>query len=34
MVDIKPPDGNRFEYHVVWLQQVVALVLNDANKVL
>ena len=35
LVDIEPPDGNRFEYHVVRLQRVaVALVLNEANEVL
>jgi 8-oxo-dGTP pyrophosphatase MutT (NUDIX family) len=35
LVDIEPPDGNRFEHHVVRLQRVaVALVLNDADEVL
>ncbi|MFB9830952.1 NUDIX hydrolase [Actinoallomurus acaciae] len=35
LVDIEPPDGNRFEYHVVRLQRVaVALVLNEADEVL
>ncbi|MDL4777587.1 NUDIX hydrolase [Actinomadura xylanilytica] len=35
MVDIEPPDGQRFEHHVVRLQRVaIALVLNDADEVL
>lgn len=35
LVDIEPPDGRRFEYHVVRLQRVAAaLVLNDADDVL
>ncbi|GAA0332981.1 NUDIX hydrolase [Actinoallomurus spadix] len=35
LVDIEPPDGRRFEYHVVRLQRVaVALVLNEADEVL
>jgi 8-oxo-dGTP pyrophosphatase MutT (NUDIX family) len=35
LVDIEPPDGNRFEHHVVRLQRVaIALVLNDADEVL
>lgn len=35
LVDIEPPDGHRFEHHVVRLQRVaVALVLNEADEVL
>ncbi len=35
LVDIEPPDGHRFEHHVVRLQRVaIALVLNDADEVL
>lgn len=35
LVDIEPPDGRRFEHHVVRLQRVAAaLVLNDADEVL
>lgn len=34
-VDITPPDGHRFEHHVVRLQRVaMALVLDDLNRVL
>ena len=32
LVDLQPPDGNRFEHHVVTLQRVaIALVLNEAR---
>src|SRR5437763_1186173 len=35
LVDIEPPDGHRFEHHVVRLQTVVlALVVNDEDEVL
>ena len=35
LVDIEPPDGRRFEHHVVRLQRVaIAAVLNDADEVL
>jgi len=35
LVDIEPPDGHRFEHHVVRLQTVVlTLVVNDAGEVL
>jgi 8-oxo-dGTP pyrophosphatase MutT (NUDIX family) len=35
LVDIEPPDGRRFEYHVVRLRTVVVtLVVNDADQVL
>jgi 8-oxo-dGTP pyrophosphatase MutT (NUDIX family) len=35
MVDIEPPDGHRFEHHVVRLFRVaIALVLNDRDEVL
>ena len=35
LVDIVPPDGRRFEHHVVRLQTVaLALVLDDENRVL
>jgi 8-oxo-dGTP pyrophosphatase MutT (NUDIX family) len=35
LVDIEPPDGHRFEHHVVRLQRVaIAAVLNDADEVL
>jgi 8-oxo-dGTP pyrophosphatase MutT (NUDIX family) len=35
MVDIEPPDGRRFEHHVVRLFRVaIALVLNDSDEVL
>jgi hypothetical protein len=35
LVDIEPPDGRRFEYHVVRLQRIaVALALNEADEVL
>lgn len=35
LVDIEPPDGHRFEHHVVRLQTVVlALVVNDQDQVL
>ena len=35
LVDIEPPDGNRFEHHVVRLQRVaIALVLDEADEVL
>ena len=35
VVDIEPPDGHRFEHHVVRLQRVaIAAVLNDADEVL
>ena len=35
LVDIEPPDGRRFEHHVVRLQTVVlALVLDDEDRVL
>ena len=34
-VDVTPPDGNRFEHHVVRLQRVaVAVVLDDQDRVL
>jgi 8-oxo-dGTP pyrophosphatase MutT (NUDIX family) len=34
-VDVTPPDGNRFEHHVVRLQRVaVAVVLDDQDQVL
>jgi 8-oxo-dGTP pyrophosphatase MutT (NUDIX family) len=35
LVDVEPPDGHRFEHHVVRLLRVaVALVLNEADEVL
>lgn len=35
MVDIEPPDGHRFEHHVVRLNRVaIAVVLKDADEVL
>jgi 8-oxo-dGTP pyrophosphatase MutT (NUDIX family) len=35
LVDIEPPDGNRFEHHVVRLFRVaIALVVNDRDEVL
>lgn len=35
LVDIEPPDGHRFEHHVVRLQRVaIAAVLNDEDEVL
>jgi 8-oxo-dGTP pyrophosphatase MutT (NUDIX family) len=35
LVDIEPPDGHRFEHHVVRLHRVaIAAVLNDADEVL
>jgi len=35
LVDIAPPDGNRFEHHVVRLNRVaIAAVLNEADEVL
>ena len=35
LVDIEPPDGRRFEHHVVRLQRVaIAAVLSDADEVL
>jgi 8-oxo-dGTP pyrophosphatase MutT (NUDIX family) len=35
LVDIEPPDGHRFEHHVVRLQRVsIAVVLNELDQVL
>lgn len=35
LMDIEPPDGHRFEYHVVRLARVaIAAVVNDADEVL
>lgn len=35
LVDIEPPDGHRFEHHVVRLQTVVmTLLVNDMDEVL
>lgn len=35
LADIEPPDGHRFEHHVVRLQRVaIAVVLNEADEVL
>lgn len=35
LVDIEPPDGHRFEHHVVRIQRVaLAVVLNDVDEVL
>jgi 8-oxo-dGTP pyrophosphatase MutT (NUDIX family) len=35
LVDIEPPDGHRFEHHVIRLHRVaIAVVLNDADEVL
>lgn len=35
IVDVEPPDGHRFEHHVVRLNRVaIAVVLNDADEVL
>jgi 8-oxo-dGTP pyrophosphatase MutT (NUDIX family) len=35
LADIEPPDGRRFEHHVLWLPPVaIAAVVNDAEEVL